>query len=304
MDAVELIARFALAAVFLVAGLAKLADRPGSRAALEGFGLPDRLAIPGAIALPVAELATAVLLIPATTATIGAASALVLLLGFCAGISRSMARGEAPDCHCFGQLHSEPVGLPTLLRNLALLALAALVLALGSTDPAPPPSHGRMTSAAPDWSAIGGALAILAILAVAASVLMGLLRRHGALLLRVEALEAAVAEHGIVVEVPAADGARGRGAAGRRRSARVQAAGGPWRDDDARRAALGRQAGAPRLHRPRLCALYRVASPGRGMAAGSAELDHDRADLPGQRRRQPRQGLRTRRLANVHRVRR
>ena len=54
MDAVELIARFVLAVVFLVAGVAKLADRPGTRAALEGFGLPERLAVPGAVVVPVA----------------------------------------------------------------------------------------------------------------------------------------------------------------------------------------------------------------------------------------------------------
>src|SRR4051794_29182842 len=110
MDALELIARFVLFAVFAVAGLTKLADRPGSREALVAFGVPERLASPGAAALPVAELAVAVLLIPAATAAIGAVGALVLLLGFCAGIVRSMIRGEAPDCHCFGQLHSEPVG--------------------------------------------------------------------------------------------------------------------------------------------------------------------------------------------------
>ena len=231
-----------------MAGLAKLADRPGSRTALEGFGLPDRLAIPGAIALPVAELVTAVLLIPATTATIGAASALVLLLGFCAGISRSMARGEAPDCHCFGQLHSEPVGPPTLLRNLALLALATLVFALGLDGSSTAPLAWTDDVSGAALVAIGGALAILAILAVAASVLMGLVRRHGALLLRVEALEAAVAEHGIVVEGPAADGGKAEGLPVGVEAPAFTASGGPRRDDDARRAALGRQAGAPRLH--------------------------------------------------------
>src|SRR4029079_386079 len=110
MDALELIARFVLAAVFAVAGLTKLADRPGSREALVAFGVPEALAVPGAVLLPIAELAVAVLLIPGPTAAIGSAAAPVLLLGFCAGIARSMIRGESPDCHCFGQLHSEPVG--------------------------------------------------------------------------------------------------------------------------------------------------------------------------------------------------
>jgi hypothetical protein len=43
-------------------------------------------------------------------------------------------RGEAPDCHCFGQLHSAPAGPKTLARNGALFTLAAFVAAGG--DPA------------------------------------------------------------------------------------------------------------------------------------------------------------------------
>lgn len=46
MDAVLLVARVVLAAVFAVAGLAKLADRAGSRRAVTGFGLPARPAGP------------------------------------------------------------------------------------------------------------------------------------------------------------------------------------------------------------------------------------------------------------------
>lgn len=46
MDLLLLAARLMLALVFAVAGLAKLADRPGSRQALRDFGLPTRLAAP------------------------------------------------------------------------------------------------------------------------------------------------------------------------------------------------------------------------------------------------------------------
>jgi peroxiredoxin len=200
MDAFELIARFALAAVFAVAGLAKLADLPGSRQALVGFGVPELLARPGAIALPVAELAVAVLLIPAATAAIGAAGALVLLLGFCAGIARSMARGEAPDCHCFGQLHSEPVGWPTLIRNLALAAVAGFVLAVTVGGNAEPPFAwiGNLDGAG--VVALAGGLALLGLLAAAATFATAMLRQHGRLLLRIDALEEALRRHGIPVE--------------------------------------------------------------------------------------------------------
>ena len=46
MDAALLIARLALGAVFILAGLAKLSDLQGSRKAIIEFGLPAVLASP------------------------------------------------------------------------------------------------------------------------------------------------------------------------------------------------------------------------------------------------------------------
>ena len=55
-----LIARLLPALVFLVASVAKLADRPGSQPAVIDFGVPTPLKI----LLPLAELAVAATLIP------------------------------------------------------------------------------------------------------------------------------------------------------------------------------------------------------------------------------------------------
>ena len=131
MDAALLAARLVLAAVFALAGAAKLADLAGSRAAVAGFGVPEPLAGPTGTALPLAELATAALLLPNATARAGAIAALALLLAISLGVSSSISRGEAPDCHCFGQLHSEPAGPRTLARNFALALLAGFVLVAG-----------------------------------------------------------------------------------------------------------------------------------------------------------------------------
>jgi uncharacterized membrane protein YphA (DoxX/SURF4 family) len=60
MDTVRLIASLALAGVFLVAGLSKLADRQGSRQVLMDFGVP----VPRGILLPLAEFAVTATLIP------------------------------------------------------------------------------------------------------------------------------------------------------------------------------------------------------------------------------------------------
>ena len=58
-----LIARLTLAAVFAVAGLAKVADSAGSRKSLTEFGVPKSLAPALAWLLPVMELACAVALV-------------------------------------------------------------------------------------------------------------------------------------------------------------------------------------------------------------------------------------------------
>src|SRR3712207_6801747 len=128
MDAALLIARLVLAAVFALAGVAKLSDLEGSRKAIMDFGLPAVLASPLALLLPLAELAVAAALIPASTAWWGALGALGLLVLFVVGISINLARGRKPDCHCFGQLHSAPAGWKTLARNGVLAAVAGFVL--------------------------------------------------------------------------------------------------------------------------------------------------------------------------------
>jgi uncharacterized membrane protein YphA (DoxX/SURF4 family)/thiol-disulfide isomerase/thioredoxin len=131
VDEALLLARLALAVVFATAAVAKLLDLSGSRAALTGFGVPAPLAAVGGTLLPLAELAVAIAVVPAPTARWAAVGAVVLLLSFIGAIARSLARGQAPDCHCFGQVHSEPAGGRTLARNLALAALAAGVAAAG-----------------------------------------------------------------------------------------------------------------------------------------------------------------------------
>ena len=135
MEAVLLLgARLSLAAVLASAGIAKLADRDGARQALTSFGVPPRWVRPGAVALPIAELAAAVALLPRASAWWAAVGALGLLVLFSAAIGRVLARGERPDCRCFGQLRAKPVGWPTLARNAVFAGIALLVVGLGRHD--------------------------------------------------------------------------------------------------------------------------------------------------------------------------
>src|SRR6476661_2398437 len=149
MDALLLVLRVVLAAVFVVAAAGKLLDRDGARQALVEFGVGERLAAPGAIVLALAELAAA-------SAMAGAAGAIVLLTAFSAGIGRAMARGEAPNCHCFGQLHSEPAGPKALVRNVVLAAPAVVVVIAG---PGPQPTVLGFAAIVAGLAAVG-ALAV------------------------------------------------------------------------------------------------------------------------------------------------
>lgn len=131
MEVVLLIARLALAVVFGVAGIAKAGDRSASRRAFLEFGVPESLASPLAGGLPIVEILVAAALVPLITAWWGALAALAILLTFSVAIGVKVARGQSPNCRCFGQLHSEPVGWSTLARNLILAAVAGLVVAQG-----------------------------------------------------------------------------------------------------------------------------------------------------------------------------
>src|SRR5260221_9700642 len=170
--------------VFALAGTAKLLDRKGSRNAATSFGVPDALAGFVGLGLPVAEIAIAVLLLPTATRWHAAMAALVLLVAFCAAIARVMARGESPDCHCFGQLHSGPVGWRTLARNGVLLALALVMVVAGRDEPGPSAVAwtGRLDAVA--WALAALALTVVAAVTFAGVAIVHVLRSYGRVLVR------------------------------------------------------------------------------------------------------------------------
>jgi thiol-disulfide isomerase/thioredoxin/uncharacterized membrane protein YphA (DoxX/SURF4 family) len=210
MDAAVLVARLLLAAVFVVAGIAKLADRKGSRRAITDFGVPDALAAPLGVFLPLAELAVATALVLTSTALWGAVAALALLLLFVAGIGVNLARGRRPDCHCFGQIHSAPAGWKTLARNGVLAVIAALLVWRGFEGDVGPSVIGwigSLTTAA--MLVLTGGMVVLALLTAQWVFLLGLLRQNGRLLARLEAVEERLAASGLAPsenEAPSAAG--------------------------------------------------------------------------------------------------
>ena len=189
MDILFLLLRVILAGVLGVAGVAKLADLAGSRQAMRDFGLPAPLAAPVGLLLPLAEIAVALALLPARTAWIGAGAAFVLLLIFISGIAVNLARGRTPNCHCFGQLHSQPIGRATLIRNGALLLLAGMIVLQGPNRVGPGLLTWLTTLSPANLFILLGTLAVVSLFALQSWVVFNLLRQNGRLMLRVEALE-------------------------------------------------------------------------------------------------------------------
>lgn len=195
-----LLCRVGLAVVFAVAGAGKLADRAGARRAALDFGAPQALAGPLALALPLAEFAVAALLLPEGTARWGAVGAAALLALFSVAIGLALARGRAPDCHCFGQLHSEPAGPKALARNGLLGAVAVFVAVAGWSDPGPDAVGWIAALDGPGLLAlVAGAVALVA-LAAGGLTLLQIVRGYGRVLDRLERIETALADAGVALE--------------------------------------------------------------------------------------------------------
>jgi uncharacterized membrane protein YphA (DoxX/SURF4 family)/thiol-disulfide isomerase/thioredoxin len=200
MSTIVLGLRIVLAGVFAVAALGKLLDLEGSRQAVRNFGVPEQAARAAGVALPLVELAIAVGLVLKPSAQWAAVGALLLVLAFIAGIANALRRGDAPDCHCFGQIHSAPAGRGTLVRNAGLAAMAIVVVAEG-----PGPSIAS-------WVGDRTAAELVAVIAGVLAVGLGLLfvqlwleRRQLRLDLNTAQRIAATAPPGLPIAAPAPD---------------------------------------------------------------------------------------------------
>lgn len=157
MDLILALIRLVLSLIFGVAGITKLLDQPGTREAVVNFGAPEHLAPRIAVALPVVELVIMLGLLFNGSAWWSAVAALMTLTVFMISIGVNLAQGRTHDCHCFGQLHSRPLGWPTLVRNI-IFALLAVVLIWRFKPNAYPPIHTTILAALADLNAIAAIL--------------------------------------------------------------------------------------------------------------------------------------------------
>lgn len=125
------------AVIFVAAAVAKLQAPSSTKSSVAAFGLPNWV---GPILAPV-ELLVAIALV--LRPQVGGVLAILLLMIFSWLIVRTIRRGEAVRCGCFGGTDQRPVGTDTLVRNLFLLA-AAGVAATATPGPATTPSLAAM----------------------------------------------------------------------------------------------------------------------------------------------------------------
>jgi thiol-disulfide isomerase/thioredoxin len=110
-------------------------------------------------------------------------------LAFIAGIGYMLSQGRTPDCHCFGQVYSEPVGKATLIRNGVLAALATVLVLRGPDGQGSSLTGWLDDVSTTDRVILGLVLLSLALVGGLGWLLLQLLQQNGRLLVRIEALE-------------------------------------------------------------------------------------------------------------------
>jgi uncharacterized membrane protein YphA (DoxX/SURF4 family) len=110
-----------LGVVLLMAGIAKRANRNWSAAA-SALGAPAWAVAP----LPWIEIGLGAVLVSGLLRPLAAALAAVLLALFTVLLGVNLARGRRPPCACFGTRSRRPISVLSLVRNVGLLALAAV----------------------------------------------------------------------------------------------------------------------------------------------------------------------------------
>ena len=119
-------ASFVLAGTFTVAAILKFRDPATTRRSLADFGLPSPRLL--AVAVPVTELTTALLLV--ADRRVGGPCAVALLVAFTTLIAGRLVSGRQDSCGCFGAWSSRPLSWRDPVRNGILTALGVLA-ALG-----------------------------------------------------------------------------------------------------------------------------------------------------------------------------
>lgn len=115
-----MIAAVAVAAVFLLAAVTKLA-RPGAWRAQSGdLGVPWAVAV----VVPYVEAIIGALLLVQFHREVVAWCAVGVLTAFTVLLVVRLAQGQRPPCACFGSWSAKPIGVSSVVRNVVFIGLA------------------------------------------------------------------------------------------------------------------------------------------------------------------------------------
>lgn len=133
LDAIGLLVRLGLAAVWLVSGAIKVSDLNQTYIAVQAYELlPGGVASVVAGAIPFLELALGVLLLVGLGIRLTALVSALVLLAFIGAVAQSWARGLTIDCGCFGgggQVAPGETQYPQeIARDIGFLLLAGWLL--------------------------------------------------------------------------------------------------------------------------------------------------------------------------------
>lgn len=127
-----LCARFALGAIFIVAGLSKLNDRASFNNTVRDFGfINPRYTGHVSIALPILEIFCGLSMAVGLFTPVATVAIIALTLAFTLLIITLILRGRVVRCACFGSTSRNTTSWPSVARNMAIIFGALLVYAWG-----------------------------------------------------------------------------------------------------------------------------------------------------------------------------
>lgn len=130
-DVILTYSRVVLSSILFVAAVAKSIEFPGFASNLSEFEIPQSLRRAVGLMVVAAEAVLAFALLIDDVAQPAAALTTLMLVAFSLGIVRSLLQGKRPNCRCFGALSAQRIGPSSIVRNLALLGLSALLMIRG-----------------------------------------------------------------------------------------------------------------------------------------------------------------------------
>ena len=123
-----LFARLCVGGVFIVSGVGKWLDKPGTEASMARYlFLPRGSGKFIANVFPPLEIAIGFALILGLLTRLAALGAVLLFALFTGLIIYDLARGKTQSCHCFGKLSDDKLTPVAVVRNVALMMLSLLV---------------------------------------------------------------------------------------------------------------------------------------------------------------------------------